>query len=69
MASITKIQEEILALSETDYLQLKQWFDELKWNKWDRQIEEDSNAGRLDFLIDEAREAKKKGTLKNLEDL
>ena len=69
MTSIAKIQEEILALSETDYLQLKQWFDELKWNKWDRQIEEDSNAGRLDFLIDEAREAKEKGTLKNLEDL
>ena len=69
MTRIAKIQEEILALSETDYLQLKQWFDELKWNKWDRQIEEDSNAGRLDFLIDEAREAKETGTLKNLEDL
>ena len=69
MANIAKIQEDILSLSETDYLQLKQWFDELKWNKWDRQIEEDSNTGRLDFLIDEAREAKGKGTLKNLEDL
>lgn len=69
MTRIAKIQEEILALSETDYLQLKQWFDELKWDKWDRQIEEDSNAGRLDFLIDEVREAKEKGTLKNLEDL
>ena len=69
MTNIAKIQEEILALSETDYLQLKQWFDELKWDKWDRQIEENSNAGRLDFLIDEAREAKEKGTLKNLEDL
>ena len=69
MTRIAKIQEEILALSETDYLQLKQWFDELKWDKWDRQIEEDSNAGKLDFLIDEAREAREKGTLKNLEDL
>ncbi len=67
MTSIAKIQEEILVLSETDYLQLKQWFDELAWEKWDRQIEGDSNAGRLDFLIDEAREAKEKGTLKNLE--
>ena len=67
--SITKIQEEILALSETDYRQLKQWFDELEWDKWDQQIEEDSNAGKLDFLIAEAREAKRKGTLKNLEDL
>ena len=69
MTRIAKIQEEILALSETDYLQLKQWFDELKWDKWDRQIEEDSNAGKLDFLIAEAREAKENGTLKNLEDL
>ena len=69
MENIAKIQEAILALSETDYLQLKQWFDELKWDKWDRQIEEDSNTSRLDFLIDEALEAKEKGTLKNLEDL
>ena len=69
MANITKIQEAILALSETDYLQLKQWFDELKWDKWNRQIEADSNAGKLDFLISEALEAKEKGTLKNLENL
>ena len=69
MTNIAKIQEEILALSETDYLQLKQWFDELAWDKWDQQIEEDSNAGKLDFLIAEAREAKEKGTLKNLEDI
>ena len=69
MTRIAKIQEEILALSETDYLQLKQWFDELKWDKWDRQIEENSNVGKLDFLIAEALEAKEKGTLKNLEDL
>ena len=69
MASVAKIQEEILALSETDYLQLKQWFSELEWDEWDRQIEADSNAGKLDFLIAEAREAKEKGTLKNLEDL
>ena len=69
MASITKIQEEILALSETDYQQLRQWLNELDKDEWDRQIEADSNAGRLDFLIDEAHEAKEKGTLKNLEDL
>ena len=69
MTNIAKIQEEILALSETDYRQLKQWLNELEWDEWDRQIEEDSNAGKLDFLIAEAREAKEKGTLKNLEDL
>ena len=56
--------EEILVLSETDYRQLKRWLNELEWDKWDQQIEEDSNAGKLDFLIAEAREAKEKGTLK-----
>jgi len=67
--NITKIQEAILALSETDYQLLRQWLSELNKDKWDRQIESDSNAGKLDFLIDEALEAKEKGTLKNLEDL
>ncbi|MDE0424454.1 MAG: hypothetical protein OXN25_06275 [Candidatus Poribacteria bacterium] len=69
MTSIAKIQEEILALSETDYRQLKQWFNELEWDEWDQQIAADSDAGKLDFLIDEVLEAKEKGTLKNLEDL
>ena len=69
MPSIAKIQEDILALSKTDYQQLRQWFNELEWDEWDRQIEEDSNAGKLGFLIAEAREAEEKGTLKKLEDL
>ena len=69
MTNIAKIQEEILGLSEVDYRQLRQWFSELDWNEWDQQIEEDSNAGKLDFLIAEAREAEEKGTLKKLEDL
>ncbi len=69
MANITKLQETILALSETDYQQLRQWFNELDRDEWDQQIEADSNAGKLDFLMAEALEAKEKGTLKNLEDL
>ena len=69
MGNIRKIQEAILALSETDYQQLKQWFNELDRDEWNQQIEADSNAGKLDFLMAEALEAKDKGTLKNLEDL
>ena len=29
---------------------------EIDWAKWDREIEEDSRVGALDFLLDEARE-------------
>ena len=67
MGNLTKIQAAILALSKTDYQQLRQWIGELDQDEWDRQIEADSNAGKLDFLIAEALEAKENGTLKNLE--
>ena len=66
MSNITEIQQAILALPEADYLQFKRWFSELDWAKWDRQIEVDSESGKLDFLVAEVLEAKEKGTLKNL---
>ena len=66
MSRIMKIQQEILALPQADYVQLRQWFSELDWEKWDRQIESDSDEGKLDFLITEALEEKEKGTLKDL---
>ncbi len=59
MSRITEIQRAILSLPEADYLQLRHWFNELDWEKWDRQIEADSESGKLDFLIDEALEPKK----------
>ena len=64
MSNITDIQDAILALSEADYLQFRGWFNELDWAKWDRQIEADSESGKLDFLVAEARESKKAGKLR-----
>ena len=66
MSCLTKIQQQILALPEAEYKQLRQWFNELDWEKWDREIEADSDAGKLDFLTAEALEEKEKGTLKDL---
>jgi hypothetical protein len=34
--------------------------------KWDKQIEEDSRAGKLDFLVKEALQAKKDGKPREL---
>lgn len=48
------------------YLQSRQRLSELDWENWDRQVEADSESGKLDFLIAEAFEAKEKGTLKEL---
>ena len=66
MADITALQKAVLALPDDDYARFRQWFSELDWEKWDRQIEEDSTEGKLDHLIAEAFEAKAKGTLREL---
>ncbi|MXZ45898.1 MAG: hypothetical protein F4Z08_02705, partial [Chloroflexi bacterium] len=54
MVSITEIQKAILDLPETQYAELRKWLSELDWERWDKQIEADSEAGRLDSLLDEA---------------
>ena len=64
MADITTLQEAVLALPEEDYALFRAWFSELDWEKWDRQIETDSEQSKLDFLIAEAQEAKERGTLR-----
>ena len=69
MRTVAEIKQDILALPEADYAELMVWLDELcerKWNEWDRQIEVDAKAGRLDFLATEALEAKRNGTLTDL---
>lgn len=66
MEDLTEIQQAIMALPESDYVELRQWFSELDREKWDRQIEADSRAGKLDFLISDALDEKEKGRLKKI---
>lgn len=66
MLNIAQIQDQILSLSEADYDQLRQWFYDRDWENWDRQIEADSENGKLDFLVADAIEAKEKGILSKL---
>ena len=51
MLEVAKIQTAIEELPENDFVQLREWLWEKDWQKWDRQIEMDSESGRLDFLI------------------
>jgi hypothetical protein len=39
---------------------------EKDWQKWDKQIEMDSGAGKLEFLVKEALDAKDSGQLEDL---
>lgn len=66
MSSLTEIQQAIVSLTRSDYAELMRWLDEYDWEQWDRQIEADSDAGKLDFLLSQVREAKGQGTLEDL---
>jgi hypothetical protein len=66
MKKLEELEMAVASLSEEDYCEFRRWFLERDWEKLDRQIEEDSRAGMLDFLVKEALEAKKEGKLKEL---
>jgi hypothetical protein len=57
--AFTKLQEleqAIANLPEVEFTAFAQWFEEFLADRWDRQIEEDFRAGRLDKLIQKAGE-------------
>jgi Leucine-rich repeat (LRR) protein len=54
MTKLQLIQAEIETLTNDEFIYLKNWINELDAQQWDKQIEEDSNLGKLDFLIEEA---------------
>ncbi|MCP4420284.1 MAG: hypothetical protein GY805_27070 [Chloroflexi bacterium] len=66
MMQIEQLQREIDMLSNEEFVQLRQWFAEKDWERWNWQIETDAKSGKLDFLVDEAMTAKKQETLREL---
>ena len=58
MSKVDEIKDAIEALPKEDYTQLRQWSSGKDWQKWDKQIVTDSEAGKLDFLIKEAPDEK-----------
>jgi len=50
MGKVEKIEQQVKALSPEERAQLRAWFLEFEWTAWDRQIERDVRAGRLDAL-------------------
>lgn len=66
MTHIEELESAIDALSADEYHALRNWFWQRDWEKWDRQIEADVASGKLDFLLQEAQDAKVNGTLRSL---
>jgi hypothetical protein len=66
MSKVDELKIEIERLPEEDFTELVRWLSERDWERWDKEIEADSEAGKLDFLVREAVDAKAKRTLKDL---
>jgi hypothetical protein len=66
MTKLRSIQAEIETLDSDEFIYLKNWINELDAQQWEKQIEEDSNAGKLNFLIEEALFEKSKNQLQEL---
>jgi len=54
MTKVESVEREVEQLSREELAAFRAWFIEHDWQVWDREVEEDVAAGRLDHLGDEA---------------
>ncbi len=54
MGNVERIEQDVRALSPEELAQFRAWFLEYDWAEWDRQLERDVQAGKLDRLADKA---------------
>ena len=66
MTKVEKIEQDVRKLNHDEVLAFRKWFREYDSDEWDRQIEEDVRAGKLDKLAEEALAAHRAGKSKEL---
>jgi len=52
MSRVEKIENQIKELSQDELTALREWFADFDADAWDRQMEANINAGRLDSLAE-----------------
>ena len=62
--SVTELEAAIRTLPKEELARFNAWYQGFIDEQWDEQIRQDVSAGKLDFLIEEAREEREAGTLK-----
>jgi hypothetical protein len=58
MRSVQEIKTAINGLPKEDFWILAEWFERERNRVWDEQMQADAEAGRLDFLFEEAAAAR-----------
>ena len=66
MIQIELLEQHIAELDDTSFSKLRDWFIEYDQTRWDKKIEADSSAGKLDFLINAALAEHQAGTTRDL---
>jgi len=66
MGKVEKLEQEIKGLSAQELAELRAWFAEFDWAVWDRQLERDVAAGKLDSLVEKALREHAEGKTKPL---
>ncbi len=66
MTTVEELEMAVDSLTQEEYSRFRSWFLHRDWEKWDHEIQEDAKAGRLDFLVREAVEAKHRKSLRDL---
>ncbi len=66
MTTVTEISGAVQRLPKRELVRFRKWFAEYDAAAWDRQIERDGTAGRLDALIRETRREVRAGRAKAL---
>jgi len=51
LMTVEEIEALVAGLPKSDFQRFLAWLDEYRWEKWDAQIAEDSQSGRLDALV------------------
>jgi len=66
MTRVEELEVAVDSLTPEEYSRFRRWFLDQDWEKWDQEIEEDAQSGRLDFLVREAAEARNSRKLRDL---
>lgn len=61
MNAIQQIEDAVRRLSVEERAAFRAWFAEFDAEEWDRQFEADVAAGRLNWLVEEARQDQRQG--------
>lgn len=54
MIQVELLEQYIAELDDNSFSKLRDWINEFDQIRWDKKLEADSNAGKLDFLINTA---------------